>query len=259
MKNDNNLFRNQSTIIGILAPIITVLAWFSIPSQTWLGRFWTVGTSVCHQIPSHSFIHSDHQFPLCARCTGLYIGCFIGLIYFAFLGKRKALPARPYRYLLFIFFFAWAGDGLNSFINDFFNQNLLYQTTNLTRLVTGFGMGLAMSTALMTLFNIVIWQNPKNQSLLNHYGQVLAFIGFSAGTGWLLFHPGLLVFKILAVLSIITVLVVISMLYTIFWVIILKKENSFLSIIQLSPFLLTGLATALAQVKLLSLLRNLII
>jgi uncharacterized membrane protein len=38
-----------------------------------------LGSVVCHQIPERSFYVSGVQFPVCARCTGLYLGALIGL------------------------------------------------------------------------------------------------------------------------------------------------------------------------------------
>jgi uncharacterized membrane protein len=38
-----------------------------------------LGSVVCHQIPERSFYASGVQFPVCARCTGLYLGGLIGL------------------------------------------------------------------------------------------------------------------------------------------------------------------------------------
>lgn len=33
----------------------------------------------CHQIPERSFFIKGYQLPICARCTGLFIGYFIGV------------------------------------------------------------------------------------------------------------------------------------------------------------------------------------
>lgn len=40
---------------------------------------YAVGSVVCHQLPERSFFWGDRQFPVCARCTGLYLSGFIGL------------------------------------------------------------------------------------------------------------------------------------------------------------------------------------
>jgi uncharacterized membrane protein len=33
---------------------------------------YAAGSVVCHQLPERSFFLGDRQFPVCARCTGLY-------------------------------------------------------------------------------------------------------------------------------------------------------------------------------------------
>lgn len=47
-----------------------------------------IGTySGCHQMYERSFNYNGYQFPICARCTGIFIGQIIGLI-FIILGYR---------------------------------------------------------------------------------------------------------------------------------------------------------------------------
>ena len=36
---------------------------------------------LCHRLPERSFHFKNHQFPVCARCTGFYTGLAIFLIY----------------------------------------------------------------------------------------------------------------------------------------------------------------------------------
>lgn len=36
---------------------------------------------ICHRIPERSFFFRGHQFPVCARCTGFYIGLAAYFIY----------------------------------------------------------------------------------------------------------------------------------------------------------------------------------
>ena len=49
-----------------------------------------LGHIICHQKPERSFFLKNHQFPVCARCTGILIGFMIALslliwkIYFNF-------------------------------------------------------------------------------------------------------------------------------------------------------------------------------
>ncbi|MCR5026397.1 MAG: DUF2085 domain-containing protein [Methanobrevibacter sp.] len=36
---------------------------------------------LCHRIPERSFFIKNHQFPVCARCTGFYTGLAVFLVY----------------------------------------------------------------------------------------------------------------------------------------------------------------------------------
>lgn len=36
---------------------------------------------ICHRIPERSFFIKQHQFPVCARCTGFYISLALYFIY----------------------------------------------------------------------------------------------------------------------------------------------------------------------------------
>jgi len=242
-------------IIILISAGITINWLYDTPSGCFEKAF-AMGSTVCHQIPSHSYIHGENQFPLCARCSGLYLGSFIGLIFFFTQGKKCALPKKEYIFLLVLLFIFWSGDGINSFISDFINRPFLYETTNTTRLISGFGMGLVMSAAVMTLFNVTVWQTGKDQPLLVSPWQVAGYAVMSTLSGWLLLSPGETLFQILAYISIVTVLTIITLLYTIFWVIVYKKEGQFTKLSSLILFLIAGFGTAMGQITLLTWLRN---
>ena len=53
-----------------------------------------MGSAVCHQMVERSFIFDGMQMPLCARCTGIYIGAFFAFCFF-FLKKRMG-NGRPF-------------------------------------------------------------------------------------------------------------------------------------------------------------------
>lgn len=49
----------------------------------WWLRLMKIGRKLgCHQIPERSFFFRGYQFPVCARCTGIFLGGFIGIIFF---------------------------------------------------------------------------------------------------------------------------------------------------------------------------------
>jgi uncharacterized membrane protein len=71
--------------ILVAAPILWIAAVFgalAIASQTSVGvalyalsaAVYEAGSLVCHQLPNRSFHVWGAQMPVCARCTGLYVG-----------------------------------------------------------------------------------------------------------------------------------------------------------------------------------------
>lgn len=95
--------------------------------------------SGCHRMPERSFFFKGKQFPVCARCTGAFIGYFIGYVTFPFF----RLPP-----LLCVLFCA-------IMFADWFVQRIdLLPSTNIRRLLTGTlcGMGLRQGTFELYLF-----------------------------------------------------------------------------------------------------------
>ena len=54
------------------------------------GLTYLAGSVVCHQLPDRSFHLAGAQLPVCARCTGLYVGGALGSI--AWLVWRRVRP-----------------------------------------------------------------------------------------------------------------------------------------------------------------------
>lgn len=240
----------------VLAAVAVTINWLLMTPGDCTVKGMAIGASVCHQIPSHSFHLDEMQFPICARCSGLYLGSLVGIGYYLTQGRRAAPPRRSFIALLLLLTIAWGGDGVNSLVSDFLKRPFLYSTNNLTRLVTGFGMGLTLSTALVTLFNMTVWQNPEKKALLHNPWQLAAYTGLSGISGYVLLNGNTLIFKGLAAFSVLTVVLVISALYTIFWVIALRKENNFTRLKDLAFFFMAGFASAMAQITLLVWLRT---
>jgi len=251
------LYKKTILITGLFL-IAASFTWLLISNSLpgCYGKISTIGASVCHQIPSHSFSAGSVQFPVCARCAGLYLGSFIGLVYAFISGKKKGIPKKGYLILLAILFILWSGDGVNSFVSDFINEPFLYQTNNLTRLITGYGMGLVMSTALATLFNITVWDNGEKDALLKHVNQIFGYAAICVIISYLLFAKQAVLLQIAGHITIFTVLTIISFLYSIFWIITFRKENQFSQWKHLIMFLLAGYATAIGQILLLVSLRS---
>ena len=55
---------------------------------------YVMGGVLCHQLPARSFFLWGSQMPVCARCTGIYLGAAVSaLVAVAFAARLK--PSRP--------------------------------------------------------------------------------------------------------------------------------------------------------------------
>jgi uncharacterized membrane protein len=66
-----------------------------------------VGSLICHQRPDRSFFWGEQQFPVCARCTGLYLSAAFGLIGWVVVktaqhGRRIRIDPRMARIVLIV-------------------------------------------------------------------------------------------------------------------------------------------------------------
>ena len=99
--------------------------------QTFLEIIRTIGNySGCHQIPERSFFYKGKQFPVCARCTGVFFGQLTAVILLLF---RKILPIKVAAPLLGLLGIDWG-----------IQETGIKESTNLRRLITGFAGGLGL-------------------------------------------------------------------------------------------------------------------
>lgn len=85
--------------------------------------------SGCHRMPERSFFFKGHQFPVCARCTGVFVGQLSAIIY----GFFKKVPTHISIILLGIMGLDWG-----------IQEIKLCESTNTRRFITGIcgGFGL---------------------------------------------------------------------------------------------------------------------
>lgn len=159
----------QSTnnrLVVILLIVVGLLfgAWLVLTPAGFWGKLNALGYSVCHQISARSFVLHNLQSPLCARCAGMYLGALVTVIAHLFWGRQGKFPPVWISILLGLGFLAFAFDGLNSALNflPFFPS--LYQTTNLTRLITGLAVGLGIGSVLIPVFNQTVWADWTNHT-----------------------------------------------------------------------------------------------
>jgi len=67
----------------------------AIGSAVIIGVY-AIGSAICHQLPERSFHLWRAQMPVCARCTGIYVGAVIGATAGALSRRAEALRHIPH-------------------------------------------------------------------------------------------------------------------------------------------------------------------
>lgn len=236
-------------ITTILAGVIFG-AWLYFTPPGLLGKADAVGYAVCHRIAERSFFIGDRQTPLCARCTGMYLGTLVGLLAQLPAGRRGRLPGWKVTTILGLFLAGFALDGINSYIQFFPRVEGLYQPMNWLRLLTGNGLGLGMAAMIYPIFNQSIWTDwedvapfEPNKKFFLVIGTLCLLVPVVTTQNPFLVYP-------LSVATTATILVLLAMIYTVMLVLLMRKENTFLKWQDLLPYLAAGFGLAVLQVAL---------
>jgi len=236
-------------VLAFLAGIMLVV-WIELTPAGLLGKADAIGYAVCHRIDERSFHIGDRQLPLCARCTGMYLGALLGLVYQARLGKKGGMPSLKFSIGLGLAFVLFAIDGANSYFHLIPGAPTFYEPQNWMRLATGTGLGLGMAAVLWPVFHQSMWTNWSSQPLLSTWRQMAELIVLAIAINLLVLTENPLILYPVALLSAATVLGLLLIIYCIVWVMAFKRDNQHILFRQISVFLLAGFMTALAQVAL---------
>jgi uncharacterized membrane protein len=222
-----------------------------------LDKFNLIGFGLCHRLTERSFIIDGHQLPLCARCTGMYLGMLIGVAFLAKRGRLRAarLPFKPIILTLIGFIGLMGIDGLNSTISVIPNAPQLWHTTNFLRITTGTLYGLAISLLFPPYLNLAIWDQPGGDRTLKSWRELVPILIVAAiAIALVLAQPDWLLYPI-ALISIGGALLLMSILNSILVISALKLDNAIGRWRQLAWPLLFGSALSLIEITLLDLLR----
>lgn len=239
-----------------LAVGLLLLGWLFKTPAGLLGKADAVGYAVCHRIDARSFHLGNRAFPLCVRCTGMYLGAVLGLFYQAILAPRRT-GTPPWRVLvvLGLLVAAFVVDGLNSYLHFFPGAPGLYEPRNIFRLLTGTGMGIVISVALFPAFNVTVWRDWRPEPAIGEVRSLAGLLALALLLGAVVWTENPLVLYPLALVSAAGVLVLLTMVYTILWLMLVKADNRFLRLQELALPLAAGFGTALLQVAAIDFLR----
>lgn len=137
-----------------------------------------IGYSICHRIPGRSFHIHGRQLPLCARCTGTYVGVAVGFLTIALLRRwRAGEMLSVWMIVMMVFFIAIMGiDGVNSYLSLWGTLPTLYTPQNWLRAITGSLNGMALSMIVWPVFNMTLWKKPQTSQPLKNGWELLGML-----------------------------------------------------------------------------------
>lgn len=220
---------SRLVVISVIALTLLIMAlWLLGTPAHLMDKVDAIGYAVCHRIPSRSFAIDGRPLPLCARCTGIYLGVMTALGLYTATGRLPAAKLPPIRVLAVLLLFGGliAIDGLNSYLSIFSFYTPIYQPHNTLRLLTGIGAGITMLTIVLPVFNSVVWRAPRAQAPLTSLREtaVVLVIGLLVAALVLLEIPALLL--PLALLSVFGVLLMFWIVGTVLFLTVMRRENT---------------------------------
>ncbi|MDO4530846.1 MAG: DUF2085 domain-containing protein [Bacillota bacterium] len=110
-----------------------------------LSRF---GAAVCHRMAERSLYFDGMQMPLCARCTGIYLGAFFAFFFLFWKGRKEGNRpfSLPQALLTAAAILPVAADGLGSYLG-------FWQSSAFLRLLTGSLVGVILPGMLLLAVN----------------------------------------------------------------------------------------------------------
>ena len=88
-----------SLIVGAFAwpTLLGTAVWARVDGgqSFWTFAVYAAASRVCHQRPDRSFYSAGVKWPVCGRCSGLYLAAPLGALAAAAAWRRRAPSARP--------------------------------------------------------------------------------------------------------------------------------------------------------------------
>jgi uncharacterized membrane protein len=247
---------NKTSTLGLLLGAVLFGVWLLQTPAGLLGKADAIGYAVCHRIDLRSFHLTERALPLCARCTGTYLGVALAFVFFGIRRGRAALfPPKKVLLPLAIMALLWVFDGINSAVDLLPAVESLYPPSNTLRLATGMFFGIALASFVYPGFHQSSWKDALVEPALRSFKDLalLLLLGILLILAVETENPILL--YPLALISSGTIMILLTMMYSILIMGWLKKENLALRWDHLVPVLFSGFILAIVQIGLFNLVR----
>jgi len=253
-----------SKYLIIAAALLVFIGWFLNTPPGLFGKADAIGYAVCHRLGERSFHIGSYQLPLCARCSGMYLGAVTGLVFQSIIGwKRSKIPHWSILALLVVFVAAFGIDGANSYLYLLKQVSPgilpkipnIYVPNNTLRLLTGSGMGLGMAVMLFPAFNQTVWADGEEKPAIPGWKAFGLLLAIQVLFDLLVLTESPIVLYPLAIISAAGVWLLLTIVYSMVWVMIMGQDNKFTKLHQLWLPLLAGLTIAMIQTAAIDMLR----
>jgi uncharacterized membrane protein len=243
--------------------ILLVMAFYTVTDAAHLthshvleGADWA-GYAVCHRITERSFTIGERQFPLCARCTGMYLGAALAFLVIFLAGRLRwsDLPPLPVLLVLIGFIGLMGVDGINSYSHFFPGVPHLYEPRNWLRLLTGMGTGLAMGVFMLPALAQTLWRQPVWQSPLCDFRELAGLVLVALTAVLLLLSNQSTILYVLALVSTAGLLFIITAINTVFLLILLRRDGRAERWRETAVPLLISFILALIEISIVSMVR----
>ena len=248
--------RHIRRVLAVLGLLI-IIGYLLAPPFAPLEKANLVGYSICHQIPARSFFLGGLRLPLCARCTGTYMGIAIAFVAIALSGRWRAgeMLSREMLVVMAVFIGIMAVDGLNSYLSLFEHMPTLYTPQNWLRAATGSLNGIALSLIVFPVFSFTLWKHPQPVRPLKNVWELLPMLAVDAVAIWILqSEPSWLLYP-MALLSAGGVLWMLTLVNTMILLIVFRRDSQAETWRSAMLPLLGGLVATLLELTAMGVLR----
>ncbi len=259
LENLSSKLRPGGRSLVFLAAGLLLAGWLLNTPNGVLGKADAVGYAVCHRIEARSFHLGERPISFCARCTGMYVGAVMAMVYLTILGRRRTgWPSKGILAILGLFLVAFGVDGINSVYQLIFKSALLYEPNNTLRLITGTGMGLVIAAVLLPAFNQTVWRQFSERAVIEDWGQFVGLLALCLLLDLLILTETPFFLYPLTIISALGVIIMLTMIYSMALLILFRKENYISHYHDLRLPMSGGFIIAMTQIILLDLGRFLL-
>lgn len=241
----------------IATTTLIALVWLAATPPGLLDKASAIGYAVCHRIPARSFHIHDEPLPLCARCTGIYLGVVVGIALYAARGRLRTARLPALRYLLPLLALAGtiALDGINSYLSLFDFYTPLYTPHNTLRLFTGLYAGAAMITIVLPVFSGTVWRAPDAGAPLMAWRDLAGLLGAVTLAGLLVLTQQTVILWVAGLVSALGVPLMFGIIGAVLFVSLTRREGMARRWRDLALPAVVGLGFALALIGVIDALR----